>query len=149
MKHCMDCGAVLSGHGNPKRCRKCAWKFYHDERVASMKASSAVHENILKASRIRWSNPNTRRYGKLSPHENVLAAMLAEAGIAYIQQYNPVGCRWVYDFFLPDLRLLLELDGQAHKYESRVKARDVEKDTWALEHGYDIGRIWVEELYSD
>lgn len=146
MKKCLDCGVELRGHGNPQHCRKCARLHDNAKRIESMRNSPAVRKNVCKAVRIRWANPNAKRCGKPSPHENVLAAMLTKAGLDYIHQFNPEGCRWVYDFLLPDLGLLLELDGMDHYYYAKVKARDYEKDAWALEHGYDIGRIWVSDL---
>ena len=73
------------------------------------------------------------------------------------QRYIPGRQSRFYDFYLPDYRILLELDGDYyHAYgkvyeemspmQKRNARVDKIKDDWAIEHGIPLIRIWEHDI---
>lgn len=83
---------------------------------------------------------------KSSAAEDTVAAALDQIKLDYIRQYRPDGFHRLYDFFIPSLMLMIEVDGWYWHHSADAERRgttlaDVEKDDWATHHGYTVARI--------
>lgn len=132
-----------------------------------------ISNAIGKANKIRWQDVNYRKHmsqlfsvraSECWANENFsmnlfipsslemkFKYMLDEAGIKCKQQYKPIGYNRVYDFLLLDYHTLVEIDGNYWHYSEYAKQRgvperDVEKEKYAIENGYDFVRIPEDEL---
>ncbi len=84
--------------------------------------------------------------------------VLDKIGVNYIQQYSPNSTGRIYDFFLPEHRILIECDGDyfhgnPNIYKNKLspmqrknKRVDESKNEWALLNGYVIIRFWESEI---
>ncbi|WP_238442477.1 RecQ family ATP-dependent DNA helicase [Desulfofalx alkaliphila] len=52
------------------------------------------------------------------------------------------------DFYLPQAKLVIEIDGQFHKLDDTTRIRDRERDSYLLKHGIKTIRIDTFELYN-
>jgi len=59
----------------------------------------------------------------------------------------PIG-PYIVDFFCPQHRLIVEVDGDSHGYHASM-ARDAVRDEWLAEHGYRVVRIWNGDVADD
>ena len=91
--------------------------------------------------------------------EKFAKEFLQKLGVDFVYQYKveEIG-RW-YDFYLPDYKVLIEVDGSyyhadprvvsddkltpMHKHNMRV---DEDKNRWALTHGKVILRVWEKDI---
>lgn len=64
---------------------------------------------------------------------------LDDMGHEYEYQY-PLGS-WVVDFYIPDLNLVVEVDGAYWHSQPRTVARDRKLEAWLREHGYNLRRV--------
>jgi very-short-patch-repair endonuclease len=71
-------------------------------------------------------------------HERQVIAALATTGRRFTPQYQLGG--YVFDVFVPELRLLLEIDGASHRWP-RNRAKDRAKDRVAHDYGYVLTRL--------
>lgn len=81
--------------------------------------------------------------------EQAVIQVLDELNISYIFQYSPKGYRKVYDFYIPNCKLLIETHGDYwHDYTvfPKARVRDEEKKDWAKEHRYSFDAIWEHEM---
>ena len=80
---------------------------------------------------------------------------LDKLGVKYIYQFEAKDIGRFYDFYLPEHRILLEVDGSFHHSDPRLvkesemspmqkhnRMVDKIKDKWALLHGIPLIRIW-------
>ena len=84
--------------------------------------------------------------------------VLDKLGVKYIQQYSPNSTGRIYDFFLPEHRVLIECDGDffhgnPEKYGNKLtqmqrknKRVDETKNQWALLNGFIIIRFWEKDI---
>ena len=77
--------------------------------------------------------------GRRSSIELLVEAELIRLGEVF-ESSKPVG-HWLLDFFLPDRKLVLECDGDYWHSIPEVAARDLRKDTWLRQHGYEVVRL--------
>lgn len=94
-------------------------------------------EQLAKA-RDAWRSPSNL--------ELLVQQALTELGINYISQYQPEGCKRFYDLYIPDMNLLLEVDGEYWHHSAisesyGVTANDAFKTQWAIYNGYAIIRV--------
>lgn len=79
--------------------------------------------------------------------EDALADQLSYAGIAFIRQYKPYPTRrFKVDFYIPEARLIVEVDGGIHGYKPSHTSmsgilRDMTKTNLATLNGYRILRV--------
>ena len=69
---------------------------------------------------------------------------LNENNIEYIQQYEVIdrnGGKWLYDFYLPFKKLLVEIDGEYWHTKDAQYNRDLIKNKLANESGHSLLRI--------
>ena len=110
------------------------------ERMTTPEAISRIRDNVSK----RLQNPdyNQRQYG--TGIEIRLKEWLDVQGISYVHQHQlttPIGT-FTYDFFLPDMRLLVEVDGEYwHRKNLEQVNRDRLKIRLAKEAGIGCVRI--------
>lgn len=67
-------------------------------------------------------------------------------GLGFRRQ-APMGC-YIVDFVSHDCKLVIELDGESHDFESRVR-RDAERDAWLASRGYRVVRFTNEDVLKD
>lgn len=61
--------------------------------------------------------------------------------LRYKFQYRPKSTSFIYDFYLPDGKILIETDGTYWHSLPKGKERDKEKDAFAKKHGYTLLRF--------
>jgi hypothetical protein len=76
------------------------------------------------------------------------AEFLLKNNIEYISQFIVVAekCSWVFDFYIPSLNLLIEVDGEFWHSKPKQINRDLLKTNSARELGYNILRLSDTEL---
>ena len=80
--------------------------------------------------------------------ERKVKAQLSRNNIGFIQQW-PVDDKFICDFFVPDLNLIIECDGQYWHNRPRTIIRDIEKDEYSKGRGYNVLRLSDAEIYQD
>lgn len=80
----------------------------------------------------------------LSHAEVQFAEALRSSGIQFEQQKH-IGTRWA-DFWLPELRVAVEIDGAAFHGDAEAEAR---RDEELLAHGAHVIHIRAAEVFSD
>jgi very-short-patch-repair endonuclease len=88
--------------------------------------------------------------------ETLVADYLEETGINFIIQYKIGSSRKRYDFYLPDHKLIVEVDGEQHfrqvgNWESYEKTleNDIEKMKTSLLNGISVLRIYQPDIWYD
>ena len=76
--------------------------------------------------------------------ERKVREYLERAGIYFCQEFK-IGTYWI-DFYLPDARLAIEVDGEYWHAFEKVMARDKRKDAFLQSQGVDILRIKEREV---
>jgi very-short-patch-repair endonuclease len=56
--------------------------------------------------------------------------------------------KYIADFVCHSHRLIIELDGESHDFESRIQ-RDLERDAWFVSQGYRVVRFTNEEVLTN
>jgi len=110
-----------------------------------------IHGDFEQIPTDHTSHRNGCPVCKSSKGEKRIKTYLDTANIKYVRQYSLPGSRYKYDFYLPELNILIEYDGEQHfkpvkifggeKTFKRIKERDKEKDTLAYIHGIPLIRI--------
>lgn len=91
-------------------------------------------------------------YGGDSYPNKLMKSVLEVLSIDFIKEYSP---KWIkpkrYDFYVPSLNLIIEMDGLQHDRDTNfkgrkinheiIKANDIFKDKMAIKYGYKIVRI--------
>ena len=67
------------------------------------------------------------------------------AGFRFRRQ-APIG-PYIADFFCPQAKLIVELDGAPHTDEERI-SRDTDRTAWLETHGCRVIRIWNADLFA-
>jgi len=70
-----------------------------------------------------------------------ISAALDVCGIEHEPQYSPKGCRYIFDEYLPQAQLIIEVDGDYWHGLPEVIERDARKDAWAKDNGYKLLHI--------
>jgi len=83
--------------------------------------------------------------------EKIIAQALDDFGVEYLTQYNLTGRR--YDLYLPELNLLIEVDGEYWHYSETAYSRgqpvkDAEKNNIAISLGYDMVRLHERDIHK-
>ncbi len=99
-------------------------------------------------------NPMSMRWGRLyegTKAERSLEDAVAELGVPYRTQFPgwKYGCRFFPDFFLPTLKIVIEVDDPSHDDPEKMEADEIRtqviQDTW----GARVVRITNEKALSD
>lgn len=87
--------------------------------------------------------------------------ILNKLGVKYEQQFEAKSIGRFFDYYLPDSRMLIEVDGSYWHSDPRIyenpinaiqkrnKRVDKLKDAWALINGYVLIRIWETDIKKD
>ncbi len=67
-------------------------------------------------------------------------------GLRFRRQ-QPIG-RYIVDFFCPDRKLVVEVDGEQHALGAQPAA-DAERTRWLEEQGYAVVRFWTNEVMRE
>ncbi|HEY1721633.1 MAG TPA: endonuclease domain-containing protein [Magnetospirillaceae bacterium] len=86
-----------------------------------------LRSNLTQAERRLWSRIRDKQLG----------------GFRFRRQH-PLG-DYVVDFFCPEARLIVELDGGQHA----DNARDEVRTTWLKAHGYRVVRFWNNDVLGN
>lgn len=114
----------------------------------------------VKSSKKKNTNKKHKDYGTSKLEEKFAKEFLDKLGIKYIYQFKAESIGRFYDFYLPEVNLIIEVDGDywhsynklyenmnpTQKHNLRV---DKQKDEWALAHGIPILRIWEHDINNN
>lgn len=120
------------------------------------KKKKLTKEEIIKRNIERSKKPHPK-YGTSKLEKKFAKEFLEKLGIKYEEQFEAKDIKRFYDFFLPDYRTLVEVDGSwFHSYGliyeemnpmQKKNARvDEIKNEWAALHGYPLIRIWEHDI---
>ncbi len=94
--------------------------------------------------------PTNRRFGKamrqrMTEAEARLWPRLRKPGIDGLRfrRQAPIG-PYIVDFFCPQYRLIVEVDGGQHSHEV-----DRERGAWLTEQGYRVVRVWNSDVMDN
>lgn len=118
--------------------------------------SESYRELQRQISRAKWKNPEYRQKmiaarskanGK-SRLEDIVASMLDELKIPYLRQHS-IGY-WLFDFFIPSLSLLVEINGDYWHNRKQNAANDTRKYAYVAEYfpHLKLRIIWEHEFAS-
>lgn len=96
----------------------------------NIKTARALRRNSTEAERLLWSRLRSRRL----------------AGLKFRRQ-APIG-RYIVDFLCIEKKVIVELDGGQHNWETRID-RDKNRHDWLESQGYKVLRFWNFEVYQD
>ena len=114
------------------------------------KMSNTAIENIIKQGKVKRS--------KLEYKFETLLELLE---INFIPSYYIKGIRKIYDFYLPDHNILIEVDGDfwhcnpinhltpVCKSQEINLINDEFKNKWAKDNGYKLLRFWEDDINND
>lgn len=80
--------------------------------------------------------------------ERVFEDALVKHQLRYRTQFPMGGGVYILDFFLPDLRLVIEIDDPSHERPERKK-RDAAKNAYLTKNGYRIVRVTNDVVLKD
>ena len=99
------------------------------------------------------------QYGTSKLEEDFAKNFLDKLGIEYTYQFEAKDIGRFFDFFLPTLRLIIEIDGdfwhgnpekykedELRGHQKRAKRIDEHKTKWALMRGIPILRFWESDI---
>lgn len=112
-------------------------------------------KTVKKQKGKRW-HP---QYGTSKLEEDFASQFLDKLGVKYIYQFEAKDIGRFFDFYLPELNLILEIDGDywhgnPEKYseeelkghQKRARRVDEHKTKWALLHSIPILRFWESDI---
>ena len=120
------------------------------------KKKKLTKEEIIKRNIERSKKPHPK-YGTSKLEKKFAKEFLERLRIRYEEQFEAKDIKRFYDFFLPDYRTLVEVDGSwFHSYgliyeemnpmQKRNARVDEIKNEWAALHGYPLIRIWEHDI---
>jgi very-short-patch-repair endonuclease len=98
-----------------------------------------------------------KEYGTSKLEEKFAKEFLDKLGVKYIYQYKAESIGRYFDFYLPEVRLIIEVDGDYYHAYGKIREEmspmqkkntrvDEHKNKWALMHGIPILRIWEHDI---
>ena len=110
---------------------------------------------IIKKNIERSKKPHPK-YGT-SKLETDFEQILKKLGVKYQRQFHAKDIKRYYDFYLPELNVLVEVDGdffhsyglvyeQMNPMQKKNHRVDEIKNEWAALHGYALIRIWEHDI---
>lgn len=127
-------------------------------RKAKSKARRAASPGAAKANKAkRLKYKADKMSNKMTEPERIFAEMMKELGIEFETQ--KILGRKIYDFYIPSKNMIVEVDGdywhanpliyegkQLNKTQARNVKNDKYKDALAKGHGFEIERVWENDL---
>ena len=112
-----------------------------------------------KTARGAVRHPHHQKYGTSKLEEDFAKNFLDKLGVKYVYQFEAKDIGRFYDFYLPDVNLIIEIDGSyfhsdprlvkeenMNPMQKRNKRVDEYKDRWALMHGIPLIRFWEKDI---
>lgn len=119
----------------------------------------AVKVRKVKTKTPRKKRPHKQEYGTSKLEERFAKEFLDKLGVEYTYQFKAESIGRYYDFYIPSVRLIIEIDGSYYHSDPRLfegkelspmqkknKRVDELKNRWALEHGIPLLRIWEKDI---
>ena len=109
--------------------------------------------------------PKTKRvrrhpkYGTSKLEDDFAREFLDKLGVEYVYQFEAKDIGRFFDFYIPSINLIIEIDGdywhgnpdkykdeELKGHQKRARRVDEHKTKWALLHGIPILRIWESDI---
>ena len=127
-----------------------------------MKQPIKKDKNITQEKKKKTTKPKSQRkykYGTSKLEDDFAREFLDKVGVEYVYQFEAKDIGRFFDFYLPKLNLIIEIDGDfwhgnPDKYEKdelrghqkRAQRVDEYKTKWALMHSIPILRFWESDI---
>lgn len=129
-------------------------------KIKSVKSTTRKQTKKWKSTKPKNKEKARPKYGTSKLEERFAKNFLDKLGVNYIKQFEAKDIKRFYDFYLPDQRILLEIDGDYyHSYglvyeemnpmQKRNARVDKLKNMWALMRGIPILRIWEHDINNN
>lgn len=119
-----------------------------------------VIKAVNKIKKIKKQTKTVRKhkeYGTSKLEEKFAKEFLDKLGVKYVYQYKAESIGRYFDFYLPEVRLIIEVDGDYYHAYGKIREEmspmqkkntrvDEHKNKWALMHGIPILRIWEHDI---
>lgn len=110
-----------------------------------------------KVHKPKGKRQHKQEYGTSKLEEKFAKEFLDKLGVKYVYQYKAESIGRYFDFYLPEVRLLIEVDGDYYHAYGKIREEmspmqkkntrvDEHKNKWALMHGIPILRIWEHDI---
>jgi len=120
------------------------------------KKKKSTTSEIIKKNIARSKKPHPK-YGTSKLEKKFAKEFLEKLGVKYEEQFEAKDIKRFYDFFLPDYRVLIEIDGdfyhgygKLHEEKNPMQKKNARvdeiKNEWAAMHGIPLIRIWEHEI---
>ena len=130
---------------------------YQKPRSKTVKKKKKMTVSEIIKRNIERSKKSHPKYGTSKLEKKCAKEFLDKLGVKYEEQYFAESINRYYDFYLPECRVLIEVDGDYwHSYgkvyeemtpTQKKNARvDKIKNEWALSRGIPIIRIWEHDI---
>jgi very-short-patch-repair endonuclease len=130
---------------------------YQKQRSKTVKKKRKLTTSEIIKKNIERSKKPHPKYGTSKLEKKFAKEFLDKLGVKYEDQFYAESIKRYYDFYLPECRVLIEVDGDYwHSYgkvyeemnpTQKKNARvDKIKNEWALAHGIPIIRIWEHDI---
>lgn len=148
-----------------RRFRGVAFSASHKENLSAAHLGKSmpveVREKIKATMKQRCAHPDERsRLSRIcssksrnTTPERLFAAHLRLMGVLFEQQFYVEGHPHAYDFFLPEMNLIVEVDGcywhgcpTHYPLQTKNRATDKSNEEFAVLFGYKLERIWECEI---
>ena len=135
------------------------------KQVSNKKNITKPKKTVRKrtVSKVRKTTRKTVRvhpkFGTSKLEEDFARDFLDKLKVRYVYQFEAKDIGRFYDFYLPDVNLIIEIDGSYFHSDPRLvkeenmnpmqkhnKRVDEYKDRWALMHGIPLIRIWEKDI---
>lgn len=128
----------------------------HREKISKAtkgrKVCKETRQRLSKATKASWVRGAMDNRAPCSKNPSSLEIAVAEyfdgINIIYIQQYRPESMRKPFDFYLPDINILLEIQGDYWHNLEGAHDRAKEKSNSATKLGYRVYEIWEHDIYN-
>ena len=123
------------------------------KKTVSKRTVSKVRKTTRKTVRVH------PKFGTSKLEEDFARDFLDKLKVRYVYQFEAKDIGRFYDFYLPDVNLIIEIDGSyfhsdprlvkeenMNPMQKRNKRVDEYKDRWALMHGIPLIRFWEKDI---
>lgn len=123
------------------------------KKTVRKRTASKVKKTTRKTVRVH------HKFGTSKLEEDFARDFLDKLKVRYVYQFEAKDIGRFYDFYLPDVNLIIEIDGSYFHSDPRLvkeenmnpmqkhnKRVDEYKDRWALMHGIPLIRIWEKDI---
>ena len=130
---------------------------YQKPRSKTVKKKKKPTTSEIIKKNIARSKKTHPKYGTSKLEKRFAKEFLDKLGIKYEEQFEAKDIKRFYDFFLPDYRVLIEIDGdfyhgygKLHEEKNPMQKKNARvdeiKNEWAAMHGIPLIRIWEHEI---